>query len=146
MLKKWFWFQCFKICSQNSISYLNHFLYDKDLQASLIVSKEAWTNQIHQTLLNGKKNPRLNNETAEELKYLMFEKLSEESNHLLSHWKGSELVHSKQLPILIQVIFLICWMIFIDHGDWFPMVWHKIIADLYRKVYNWNFKSKKMSG
>ena len=77
-------------------------MYDKDLQASLIVSKEAWTNQIYQTLLNGKKNPRLNNETAEELKYVMFEKLSEESNHLLSHWKGSELVHSKQLPILIQ--------------------------------------------
>lgn len=75
---------------------------DKDLQASLIVSKEAWTNQIHQTLLNGKKNPRLNNETAEELKYLMFEKLSEESNHLLSHWNGSESAHSKQLPILIQ--------------------------------------------
>jgi hypothetical protein len=75
---------------------------DKDLQASLIVSKEAWTNQIQQTLLNGKKNPNLNKETAEELKHLMFEKLSEESNHLLSHWNGSELVHSKQLPMLIQ--------------------------------------------
>ena len=72
----------------------------------MIVSKNSWTNQIQQTLLNGKKNARLNNETAEELKYLMFEKLSEESNHLLNHWNGSELAHSKQLPILIQVRFL----------------------------------------
>jgi len=76
---------------------------DKDLQASLIISKETWTNQVQQTLLNGKKNGRLDIETADALKSLMFEKLTEESNHLLSHWNyGSDLIHSKQLPILIQ--------------------------------------------
>jgi len=76
---------------------------DKDLQASLIISKETWTNQVQQTLLNGKKNGRLDTETADALKSLMFEKLTEESNHLLSHWNyGSDLIHSKQLPILIQ--------------------------------------------
>jgi len=76
---------------------------DKDLQASLIISKETWKNQVQQTLLNGKKNGRLDIETADALKSLMFEKLTEESNHLLSHWNyGSDLIHSKQLPILIQ--------------------------------------------
>jgi hypothetical protein len=53
--------------------------------------------------LNGKKNGRLDIETADALKLLMFEKLTEESNHLLSHWNyGSDLILSKQLPILIQ--------------------------------------------
>ena len=53
--------------------------------------------------MNGKKNGRLDIETADALKSLMFEKLTEESNHLLSHWNyGSDLIHSKQLPILIQ--------------------------------------------
>jgi len=76
---------------------------DKDLQASLIISKETWKNQVQQTLLNGKENGRLDIETADALKSLMFEKLTEESNHLLSHWNyGSDLIHSKQLPILIQ--------------------------------------------
>ena len=63
--------------------------------------QETWTNQVQQTLLNGKKN-RLDGETADALKSLMFDKLLEESNHLLSHWSGSDLAHSKQLPILIQ--------------------------------------------
>ena len=94
------------------------------MQASLIVSKEAWTNQIQQTLLNGKKNPNLNKETAEELKHLMFEKLSEESNHLLSHWNGSELVHSKQLPILIQVSFLKFECFFLNPTECVPISTH----------------------
>ena len=53
--------------------------------------------------MNGKKNGRLDIETADALKSLMFEKLTEESNNLLNHWNyGSDLIRSKQLPILIQ--------------------------------------------
>ena len=74
---------------------------DKDLQASLIISKEIWTNKVQQTLLNGRKN-RLDKDTIGELKSLMLERISEESNHLLTYWNGSDSVHSKQLPILIQ--------------------------------------------
>ncbi len=73
---------------------------DKDLSASLVVSKQKWTRQIQAVLLN---NASIEEEFSEEivksLKTLMLESLKETSTNLLSHWQASD---ASQLPILIQ--------------------------------------------